>query len=118
VLDQLEQAFDVGMSGNPDAPIHAYEPPAAPTPEEARAAMPPLTARQLRLGLFSNGIALSQVQATLDAMRAGADRDKAQIEWEYANTFNCTHPLIATVSASLGLSDEQNDAMWVAAVGL
>lgn len=106
------------LSENPDAPVHAYEPPAEPTPEEARAAMPPLTARQLRLGLFSNGIALSQVQATLDAMPAGADRDKAQIEWEYATTFNRTHPLIATVSAALGLSDEQIDAMWMAAVDL
>lgn len=57
------------LSENPDATVHAYEPRAAPTPEEARAAMPPLTARQLRLGLFSNGIALSQVQAKLDACR-------------------------------------------------
>ncbi|MQW00736.1 hypothetical protein GHK46_26480 [Sinorhizobium medicae] len=106
------------MSENPNAPVHVYVPPAAPTPEEARAAMPPLTARQLRLGLVSNGITLSQVHATLDAMPAGADRDKALIEWEYATTFTRTHPLIASVGAALGLSDEQIDAMWTAAASL
>lgn len=103
------------MHANPNAPVHAYVPPAAPTPEEARALMPPLTARQLRLGLVINGIALAQVQATIEAMPEGADRDKALIEWEYATTFTRTHPLLASVAVSLGLTDEQIDTMWTAA---
>ncbi|MGT2444463.1 hypothetical protein ACU4I5_18565 [Ensifer adhaerens] len=89
-----------------------------PTLEEARDAMPPLTARQFRLGLVNAGISPSQVTATIAAMPAGPDRDKAQIEWEYATTFNRMHPLIATVGAALGLLDAQIDNMWTAAVSL
>lgn len=51
-------------------------------------------------------------------MPAGPDKEKAQIEWEYATTFKRTHPLIATVGAALNLSDVQIDAMWSAAVSL
>lgn len=104
------------MSENPDAPVHAYVPPPPPTVEEVRAAMPPLSARQLRLGLVSNGISTAQVQTTLEAMVAGPDKEKALIEWEYATTFNRTHPLISTVGAALGLTDEQIDAMWQGAL--
>lgn len=89
-----------------------------PTVEELRAAMPSLTARQLRLGLVSNGISLSSVTATIGGMSAGPDKDKAQIEWEYASTFNRMHPLIATVGAALGLNEEEIDNMWLAAAGL
>lgn len=51
-------------------------------------------------------------------MPAGPDKDKAQIEWEYATSFNRMHSLIATVGAALGLTDQQIDAMWVAAANL
>lgn len=96
-------------------PIAPYQ---APTDEELRASMHPLTARQFRLGLVNAGISPSTVTATIAAMPSGADRDKAQIEWEYATTFNRMHPLIATVGAALGLSDVQIDAMWVSAIEL
>ncbi|KQW62692.1 MULTISPECIES: hypothetical protein [unclassified Ensifer] len=95
--------------------IAAYIP---PTVEELRAAMPSLTARQLRLGLVTNGIPLSSVTSTIGGMPAGPDKDKAQIEWEYASTFNRMHPLIATVGAALGLTEEEIDNMWLAAAGL
>ncbi len=49
---------------------------------------------------------------------AGSDQDKAQIEWEYATTFNRLHPLIGTVGTALGLSDTQIDSLWVAAAAL
>lgn len=94
-----------------------YAPPPL-TPEEARAAMRSLTARQLRLGLLDAGISPSAVSATIGGMPAGPDKDKAQIEWEYATTFNRTHPLIETVGGALGLTDQQIDAMWLAAVSL
>lgn len=51
-------------------------------------------------------------------MPAGPDKDKAQIEWEYATTFNRAHPLIATVGAALGLTNDQIDVMWLAAANL
>ncbi|MDI6836125.1 MAG: hypothetical protein QMD99_10470 [Rhizobiaceae bacterium] len=95
--------------------VAAYIP---PTPEEARLNMPPLTARQFRLGLVAAGISPSQVTAAIDAMSAGIEKDKAQIEWEYATTFTRTHALIATVAQVLGLTDEQIDTMWTAALSL
>lgn len=97
--------------------LSAYVPPPL-TIEEIRQGMPPLTARQFRLGLVAGGFSPSQVTATIASMPAGPDKDKAQIEWEYATTFNRMHPLIATVGAALGLNDTQIDAMWLAAVSL
>ena len=93
--------------GNTIAP---YEPP----PEPLR----PLTARQLRLGLVTNGISLSSVEAAIDAIEDQTDREVARIEWEYATTFERSHPLIEQVGAALGLTPEQIDAMWTEAVTL
>lgn len=89
-----------------------------PTQEEVRANMPTLTARQFRIGLIRGGFTLAQVTSAIEAMPEGATKEEAKIEWEYATTFDRTHPLIAMVGASLGLTDEQIDAMWVAAVDL
>jgi len=94
-----------------DGVITEYTPP-EPTTEEVRQRMQPLTARQLRIGLITNGIQLSQVTATINAMPAGQDKEVALVEWEYATTFTRMHPLIATVGAALGLTDVQIDTMW------
>ena len=90
--------------GNTIAP---YEPP----PEPLR----PLTARQLRLGLVTNGISLSSVEAAIDAIEDETDREVARIEWEYATTFERSHPLVNQIGAALGLTPEQIDAMWAEA---
>ncbi|WP_371742491.1 hypothetical protein [Ensifer sp. ENS09] len=103
------------LEDNPEFPQLPWVP---PTADEIRASIPPLSARQLRLGLLNANISPSTVTATIAAMPAGVDRDKAQIEWEFAATFNRTSPLIATVAAALGLTDVQIDAMWAAAVSL
>lgn len=89
-----------------------------PTAEQQRSELPSLTARQLRLGLIDGGITPAQVQAAIDAMPAGADREKALVEWEYASAFSRSHPLIASVGAALGLIEEQIDEMWIAALSL
>lgn len=106
------------MSKNPDVPVHAYVPPPPPTKAEARAQMPRLTARQLRLGLVNAGISPMQVTNTLAAMPASPEAEKAQIEWEYATEFNRLHPLIATVGTQLNLTADQIDTMWLASVNL
>lgn len=106
------------LEDNPDFPIDAYVPPPEKSIEEIRAEMPSITARQLRLGLVGNGFSMSQVSAVIDAMPEGADKETARIEWEYATTFERTHPLIATVGAALSISEEQIDTMWTAAASL
>ncbi|MBN7764057.1 hypothetical protein JF546_16920 [Nitratireductor aquimarinus] len=86
-----------------------------PTPVELRAAMPPLTARQVRLGLITNGISLESIQTAIDGIADPIEREAAQIEWEYATTFERLHPLIDVISATLGLLSEDLDQMWLEA---
>ncbi|WP_104663405.1 hypothetical protein [Ensifer adhaerens] len=106
------------LRDNPDVQIEAYTPPEPLTEDALRQRMPSLTARQLRLGLVNANVSPSTVTATIAVMPTGPDRDKAQIEWEYATTFKRTHPLIATVGTALGLSDAEIDALWAAAAAL
>lgn len=89
--------------------IPPYVPPPAPPPA-------PLTARQLRLGLVTNGFALEQVEAAIADIDEPQQRAIASIEWQYASQFERSHPLIAQVGASLGLANEQIDGMWASAL--
>lgn len=77
--------------------------------------MPILTARQFRIGLVRGGFTLAQITSAIEAMPEAASKEEAKIEWEYATTFDRMHPLIASVGAALGLSDEQIASMWAAA---
>lgn len=95
--------------------VAPYQP---PTAEQVREAMPDLSARQLRLGLLNAGLIPSQVTAAIETLPAGPEKETAKVEWEYATTFRRLHPLIAIVGGVLGLTDEQIDAMWRAAVAL
>ncbi|RVH87800.1 hypothetical protein CN204_04170 [Sinorhizobium meliloti] len=106
------------MSDNPSASIAPYTPPPAPTQDQVRAAMKPLTARQFRLGIVLAGLTPAQVTAAIEAMPAGVEKEKALIEWGYASSFERKHPLIALVGGVLGLSDEQIDALWPQASAL
>lgn len=90
--------------------------PSPPTPEEIRAAMPSLTARQLRLGLVGGGIALSSVEGAIAAIPDEQAKAVAEIEWQFSSQFERDHPLIEQVGAVLGLTVEQIDAMWQAAM--
>ncbi|ASY63618.1 hypothetical protein SJ05684_c21770 [Sinorhizobium sojae CCBAU 05684] len=105
------------LADNPDFPIEPYVE-HIPTIEEVRAAMPNLTARQLRLGLVSGGFSIVQVDAAIAAMPDGVEKENAKIEWEYATTFKRTHALIGSIGAALGLTEDQIDTMWNAAASL
>lgn len=91
--------------------ISAYEAP-PPLP------LAPLTRRQLRLGLLANGITTATVEAAIAATPDAMDRAVAEIEWADASTYERDHPLIEQVGSALGLSPEQIDTMWVAALNL
>ncbi|WP_412032930.1 hypothetical protein ACLIR7_14990 [Nitratireductor aquimarinus] len=99
-------------AGNPVVP---YVP---PTPEDLRASMPPLSARQLRLGLIANGITLASVQAAVDGIADPTAREMALVEWEYATTFERTHSLISQIGSALNLTPEEIDTMWSASISL
>ncbi|MEN5106647.1 hypothetical protein [Brucella anthropi] len=80
------------------------------TPEETRALMPNLTARQIRLGLLHLG-KLNNVQSAISALPEPA-RSEATIEWDFASEFRRLHPLIIQLIPLLSLTDEQVDYVW------
>lgn len=87
--------------------------PPEPTPEERRAAMPEITARQLRLTLRRGaGITPAMVESAIASIEDEGEREDALIEWEYASRYERLHPLIAQVADALELTDEAVDALW------
>lgn len=93
----------------------AHQPPTEPEPQPAPS-LAPLTSRQLRLGLVGGGVMPAQVDAAIAAITDDVARAVAEIEWEYASQFERDHPLIEQVGMALGLSVEQIDTMWQAAL--
>lgn len=104
-----QQLWDDALNGK-YGPIAEYVAPSDPTPEEKRAMMPNLTARQLRLGLLSLG-KLNGVPTAISALPS-PDKEQAEIEWQYASEFRRLHPLIVQLIPILGLTDEQVDPIW------
>lgn len=99
---------------NEGGAVGGYSPP-EPQPEPG---LPPLTARQLRLGLIAAGISLASVEGAISAIQDATDREMAMVEWEYASQFERDHHLIEQIGATLGLSPEQIDAAWMTAIDL
>lgn len=89
--------------------IEDAKPPVAPVPTA-------VTMRQARLALLGAGL-LAQVNAAIASM-AGAEGEAARIEWEYALEVRRDSPLVAGLSAALGLTDEALDNLYRAAAGL
>ncbi len=105
-------------AGNTIAAYVAPPAPPPPTAEEQRASMPSISPRQLRLALIGAGVSLASVDAAIAAIPDQAQREAAQVEWEYATTYVRTHPLIVSLTPALGLTDEQVDDLWQAAGAL
>lgn len=99
-----EGRTDPGPLPEADPEVQAFLNPPAPPP--------PLTARQLRLGLIANGISLSAVDTAIANIEDATARASAQVEWEYASLFVRAHPLVDQIGAALGLAPEEIDAMW------
>lgn len=85
------------------------EVPSDPVPEV-------VTMRQARLALLSAGL-LAQVNTAVANM-PGTEGDAASIEWEYAQEVRRDSPLVAGLSAALGLTDETMDNLYKVAAGL
>ena len=76
------------------------------TPEQKRAQMRPLSARQVRLILNIAGY-----RAAVEAGVSQASQE-VQDEWNYANEFERTSPVLNGMAMLLGLSAEDVDAMF------
>lgn len=87
-------------------------------PSVTQEVYPNLTARQLRLMLLNVGITPAMVAAEIAAIADETDRAAAEIEWEYASSYERTHPLIDQMAAAFSLPPEQVDTLWIAAADL
>lgn len=75
-----------------------------------------VTMRQARLALFGAG-KLAAVDAAINAM-SEPQKTAARIAWEYSGTVQRRQPLVLALAPSLGLTDAQIDALFIAAEGL
>lgn len=97
------------MANSPELDGVAISPYVAPSYEP-----PPLTARQLRLGLIGAGVTLTSVTAAIEALNDPA----ALVEWEYATVYERNHPLVVQIGTTLGLTANQVDTLWAQAFTL
>lgn len=86
------------------------------TDEDRRAFMPPLTRRQFRLALVTNGYNLADIESLIAQIEDDMQRQIIQIEWQDATTFIRTSPNLLTMANLMGLSAEQVDALWAQAL--
>ena len=86
-------------------------PPVPPVPVPAA-----VTMRQARLALLGAG-KLAGVTAAINALPS-PQKEAAQIEWEYSQTVERNRGFVLLLSAALGLTDAQMDALFVNAAGL
>ncbi|MDV2968925.1 hypothetical protein RZ532_23400, partial [Nitratireductor aquimarinus] len=61
---------------------------------------------------------LASVEAAVAAITNPTAREMAQVEWEYATTFERTHSLISQIGTALNLTPEEIDTMWSASISL
>ena len=71
-----------------------------------------VTMRQARLAMYNAGIL-----ANLDASIAAAD-EYTKITWEYAQEVHRNNPYVISLGASLGLTSEQIDNLFIEAAKL
>lgn len=75
-----------------------------------------VTMRQARLALFNAGL-LTSVNNAIAAM-TGTAGDASRIEWEFAATVDRNSSLVSNLSATLGLTALQLDALFTAAAAI
>jgi hypothetical protein len=100
------------------AEYHAWQVANFPPPPEVPVApqVPvEVSNQQLRLALIEWGIMPSAILSQLQAMPAGADKEKALAAWEYANTFRRDHHLVGSLAAQIGLTAAQVDQLFILA---
>lgn len=85
-------------------------PPSAELLAETRRDLAPLTPSQIRLALTAAGLRVA-VEAAVAAAVAAGDSDLDDY-WRHSPVFHRCHPLVATMIAALGVTDEQADELW------
>lgn len=87
------------------------DPPPGPPPVPSE-----VTMRQARLALLGAGL-LPSVTAAIDAL-SEPTRTAARIEWEYSTTVQRHRGLVQQLGTALGMTNEQLDALFIAAAAI
>ena len=75
-----------------------------------------VTPRQFRLALIQSGRDLDEVEQAINAIPDTAERQTAQVEWEYASVIKRNHPFVISLGAAIGFTPEEiDDAFRLAA---
>jgi len=102
---------DIIASG---APITAYVP---PTTAQIRAAMDPLTQRQMRLALLAAGTDTSALTALINGIPNANNRELARIIFQHSENYRRLAPSVIVVLGNrLGMTPAQIDTFWAAAL--
>jgi hypothetical protein len=76
---------------------------------------PRISARQVRLWLIQNGVALQSVYDAINTIEDPSLRDSVAVEWEYAPYIERSHPMLVPLAQSLGLSESDIDRAFIEA---
>lgn len=125
IIAEPGHALWASASTRPDILPYAPPPVPEPTPEELRAAIPPLTRRQVfialhRLGLITADEAVAAaatgaVPAALEPVFAALpepDQTDARVTFAAFQMAYRLDPMTAMIAAAAGMADEQIDAIW------
>lgn len=72
----------------------------------------PLTRRQFRLALVTNGYNLADIETLIAQIEDDMQRQIIQIEWQDATVFERNNSSLLTMAALMNLSESQVDALW------
>lgn len=109
-FNELHANFGRRKFLNGEVVVHT---PPAPSPEEVRAHMPPLTHRQLWLAGLEIGIRESDAIAVINTIPDPIEKEAAMIEFTRSATVSRMHPLVIILLAGVGLSEQEADSLWL-----
>ena len=79
---------------------------------------PVLTRRQFRLALIMNGFALADIEALINQIEDGTQRQITLIEWQDGAAFERYSPSLLKMAELMNLSSPQVDELWSQALTL
>ena len=74
--------------------------------------VPALTRRQFRLALVTNGFALADIEALINQIEDGTQRQITLIEWQDGTAFERYSPSLLKMAELMNLSSSQVDELW------
>ena len=77
-----------------------------------------LTRRQFRLALVTNGFALADIEARINQIEDGTQRQITLIEWQDGTAFERYSPSLLKMAELMNLSSPQVDELWSQALTL